>query len=304
MGLLWGLPVHLVFDLLAVVVAAGLTFVWWRWSSPEYTPGPGGNPGYTPGYAAPTEAPRRPGPGSSPGDPGPRPDESNAGAQGYRAKPRLKEPRRPGLDPGPRPEGPAVPLVSRLGPVGREGYLTALSLGILLGSYLLGTANLWVSGVPAIGRSILGALTGGIIAIETYKALTGIKGSTGGIFVPTFCALVILGRIGCALSELEDNTYGIPTTLPWGVDFGDHIPRHPVAAYESLMMLAFLLAAMVWRKTPLFAAHGFHLMVGFYAAQRFGLEFLKPYAALIGPLNLFHMTCAGLLAYAVVMVRK
>ncbi|NBZ90090.1 prolipoprotein diacylglyceryl transferase family protein [Stagnihabitans tardus] len=225
--------------------------------------------------------PSRPGPGSGPGGPGPRPGEANLGR-----------------------EAPTAPLEARLGPVGREGYLTALSLGILLGSYILGTAILWLSGVPAIGRSILGALTGGIIAVETYKRLNGIKGSTGGLFVPTFCLLVIVGRIGCALSGLEDNTYGIPTTLPWGVDFGDGIPRHPVAAYESLAMLAFLLAALAWRKTPLFAAHGFHLMVGFYAAQRFGLEFLKPYAGILGPMNLFHMTCAGLLAYALVMVRK
>ncbi|MCW1917537.1 prolipoprotein diacylglyceryl transferase [Rhodobacter sp. KR11] len=245
--MLWGLPVHLAFDLLAVVVAAGMTGLWWRLRSPGYTPGQGANPG----DAAATKAP-----------------------------------------------------IGSLGPVAREGYLTALSLGILLGSYLLGTANLWLSGVPALGRSILGALTGGIIAVELYKSRSGIKGSTGGPLVPTFCALVIVGRIGCALSGLEDNTYGIPTALPWGVDFGDHIPRHPVAAYESLAMTAFLALAFALRHRPLFAAHGFHLMVGFYAAQRFGLEFLKPYAALLGPLNLFHMTCAGLVAYAVHMVRK
>jgi len=228
--------IHLTFDLLAVVVAAGLTGLWLHFRGPGHGP---------------TQA----------------------------------------FDPSP------------LGIAGRESYLTTLSIGILLGSYILGTGNLWLSGVPAIGRSILGALTGGIIAVEAYKAARGIKGSTGWVFVPTFCALVIVGRIGCALSGLEDNTYGIPTTLPWGVDFGDHIPRHPVAAYESLAMAAFLLVALITRNRRLFRAHGFHLMVGFYALQRFGLEFLKPYAGIIGPLNLFHMTCAGLLAYAVVMVR-
>ena len=240
MGLLWGLPVHLFFDLLAVAVAAAMTGLWLRLRSPGHAPGRGA-----------TQAP-----------------------------------------------------IARLGPVGRDGYLAALSLGILLGSYILGTANLWLSDLPGLGRSILGALTGGIIAVEAYKSALGIKGSTGGVFVPTFCALVIVGRIGCALSGLEDQTHGIPTALPWGVDHGDGILRHPVAAYESLAMTAFLTLAFARRSTPLFAAHGFHLMVGFYAAQRFGLEFLKPYAGILGPLGLFHMTCLGLIAYAGLMVRK
>ncbi len=187
-----------------------------------------------------------------------------------------------------------------------EGYLSAVSLGVLLGSYALGSANLWLSGIPAIGRSILGALAGGVLAVEVYKARAGIKGSTGLIFVPTFCALVAVGRIGCALSGLDDNTYGIPTTLPWGHDFGDGIPRHPVALYECLSMAAFLVLAfaVMARRAPVFMGRGFYLMVGFYAAQRFGWEFLKPYAPLIGPFNLFHMTCAALLAYAVVMFRR
>ncbi len=238
--MLWGLPVHLVFDLLAVTVAAGITWLWLRLRSPADT----------------------------------------------------------------APKALGAPLAARLGPVGREGYMATLSLGILLGSYLLGTANLWLSDLPGLGRSILGALTGGIIAVEAYKSAHGIRGSTGGVFVPTFCALVIIGRIGCALSGLEDQTYGIPTALPWGVDHGDGILRHPVAAYESLAMTAFLALAFARRSSPLFAAHGFHLMVGVYAAQRFGLEFLKPYAGILGPLSLFHMTCLGLIAYAAIMVRK
>jgi phosphatidylglycerol---prolipoprotein diacylglyceryl transferase len=87
-------------------------------------------------------------------------------------------------------------------PQGEGNYLPVLSLGILLGSYLLGTANLWISGLPGVGRSILGALIGGIVAVEAYKLRAGIRGSTGLLFVPAFTALVIVGRIGCALSGL------------------------------------------------------------------------------------------------------
>lgn len=187
-----------------------------------------------------------------------------------------------------------------------EGYFLALGLGVMAGSYALGTLNLWLSGVPAVGRSIMGALAGGILAVEIYKARAGITGSTGLTFVPTFAVLVAVGRIGCALSGMEDNTYGIPTTLPWGHDFGDGLPRHPVAVYEALSMAAFLAVALLAlaRRNPLFMAQGFYLMVGFYGLQRFAWEFLKPYATLLGPLNLFHVTALGLIAYAAAMIAR
>ncbi len=110
----------------------------------------------------------------------------------------------------------------------RPAYAVTLVIGAVLGAYTLGTLNLWLSGVPGIGRSILGALCGAILAIEVYKSATGITGSTGLIFVPGFTVAVMIGRIGCYQTGLPDNTYGTPTTLPWGHDFGDGIPRHPV----------------------------------------------------------------------------
>lgn len=187
-----------------------------------------------------------------------------------------------------------------------DGYFAALSAGLLVGSYGLGTANLWLSGVPGIGRSIIGALVGAILAVELYKARHSIKGSTGLLFVPAFATLVAVGRIGCALSGLDDNTYGTPTTLPWGHDFGDGILRHPVALYESLTMALFLAVALLAfaKRSPFFLTKGFHLMVATYAAQRFIWEFLKPYAPLVGPLNLFHLTAVGLLVYALWMIRR
>jgi phosphatidylglycerol---prolipoprotein diacylglyceryl transferase len=41
----------------------------------------------------------------------------------------------------------------------------------------------------------------------------------------------------------------------------------------------------------------------FYAMQRFAWEFLKPYAAVLGYFNLFHLVCAGLACYAYLMMR-
>ncbi len=186
------------------------------------------------------------------------------------------------------------------------GYAIALVAGAVAGGYAAGTANLRLSGEPGVARSIVGALAGAIAAIEIFKRARGITGSTGLIFVPAFCTSVAIGRWGCFFSGLTDHTHGVPTTLPWGHDFGDQIRRHPVQLYESATMAAFLVYALVMlaRRDAFFLRSGFYLMVLWYAGQRFCWEFFKPYATLLGPLNLFHLVCLGLMAYALLMIRR
>ena len=186
------------------------------------------------------------------------------------------------------------------------GYAAALLIGAAVGGYGFGSLNLWLGGHWQLARSIVGALAGSIAAIEIFKSIRGIRGSTGIVFVPAFAATVVVGRWGCFLSGLKDETHGIATGLPWGVDWGDGVVRHPVQLYESFSMLAFLVVAMVLigKRNGWFMANGFYVMVLFYAGQRFLWEFLKPYSAVLGPLNLFHLVCAGLIAYAFVMMGR
>ncbi|AJQ93006.1 prolipoprotein diacylglyceryl transferase family protein [Gynuella sunshinyii] len=183
------------------------------------------------------------------------------------------------------------------------GYFIALSLGSMTGSFALGTANLYLSGVSNIGRSIAGALFGATLTVELYKLQRGTRGSTGYMYVIPFCVLVIVGRLGCFFSGLADHTYGTPTTLPWGVDFGDGMQRHPVQLYESLSMLMLLMFVifMLRVRQQFIVDYGYYLCVGFYGGQRFLWEFLKPYAALLGSLNLFHIICLLLMIYSIAM---
>jgi prolipoprotein diacylglyceryltransferase len=183
-------------------------------------------------------------------------------------------------------------------------YLAAVLLGAGVGAYVFGTANLWLSGVSGFGRSIEGALAGGILAVELYKRAARIHTRTGARFALPLAGGVAIGRIGCYLAGLDDFTYGTPTALPWGHDFGDGIPRHPVQLYESAAMAAFALLYIVAvrRRDPFVIDNGFYLAVGFYGSQRFGWEFLKPYGAVLGPLTLFHLLSLATLAYAIVMI--
>jgi phosphatidylglycerol:prolipoprotein diacylglycerol transferase len=185
-------------------------------------------------------------------------------------------------------------------------YAVSLVLGAVAGGFGAGTLNLWLSGDAGMGRSIVGALAGAIVAVELFKGVRGITGSTGVIFVPAFATSVMVGRWGCFLSGLEDQTHGTPTALPWGHDFGDGVLRHPVQLYESIFMGGFLTFALylLWRRKPFFLKNGFYLMVFIYAGQRFLWEFLKPYPPLLGPLNLFHFLCLGLMIYSVTMIAK
>ena len=186
----------------------------------------------------------------------------------------------------------------------RFAYLAALIFGAGLGAVVFGSANLWLSGQNGFARSIEGAIAGGIVAIEMYKRLAAITQRTGARFALPFSVGVAVGRIGCYLSGLDDFTYGTPTTLPWGHDFGDGVPRHPVQLYESAAMALFALV-YVWRalrRDRFFVAQGFYLAAGFYGAQRFVWEFFKPYGPVIGPFTLFHLLSAAFFIYAIVMI--
>jgi len=186
------------------------------------------------------------------------------------------------------------------------GYFLSLGLGAVLGAWLAGSLNSLRSVLFSPSHSIAGALAGGIIAVELWKWRHGVRQSTGTAFVLPICVGIVVGRLGCLFAGLPDFTYGVPTALPWGVDLGDGVPRHPVQLYESGAMALF---AVVYLRARLTGArwavdNGFHAMVIAYAAQRFAWEFLKPYPKVAGPLNLFHLLCGGLILYGVLWWRR
>ncbi len=184
--------------------------------------------------------------------------------------------------------------------VTQPGYFVALGLGAIVGAWLFGSLNSMRAMIAAPSHSVAGALAGAIFAVEVWKWRHGIRQSTGGAFVLPICVGIAIGRLGCLFAGMADYTYGTPTGLPWGIDMGDGVARHPVALYEALCMAAF---ALVYARGRLGGAawavqHGFQAMILVYATQRFAWEFLKPYPRLIGPLNIFHLLTVGLALYA------
>jgi prolipoprotein diacylglyceryltransferase len=156
------------------------------------------------------------------------------------------------------------------------------------------------------GKSVLGGFIGGTLGAEAGKRWIGWHASTGDAWVPALAVGLIIGRMGCQLSGLWDGTFGIPTSLPWGWDYGDGISRHPTALYEILAVAACWALVSLVPARPTGAR--FAAFLAGYCLIRFALEFLKPpfggdlatgipVAVFAGLTAIQWMALAGFLAY-------
>lgn len=129
----------------------------------------------------------------------------------------------------------------------------------------------------AMGQSIVGGLLGGWIGVELAKKLARISTRSGDDFILPILTGIVVGRIGCFLAGLNDGTYGLPTALPWGIDFGDGIPRHPTQLYEWGLALAAMLSYPRWRRAFAHEAGlAFRVFMAGYLLWRLLIDALKP----------------------------
>lgn len=170
-----------------------------------------------------------------------------------------------------------------------QGSTFAVLVGCLLGAAIGNKAVFWIERADlwhhlthplqffAAGQSIVGGLLGGWIGVEIAKKRAGVRSRTGDDFVAPILLGMVIGRIGCFLAGLHDDTYGVATSLPWGVDFGDGVRRHPTQLYEMLLALVALLAWPRWRKP--FAhepGRAFRVFMAGYLLWRLLVEGIKP----------------------------
>jgi len=162
--------------------------------------------------------------------------------------------------------------------------LAGAIIGALFGSKLLAVLEsfpeYWHAradpGVWFGGKTIVGGLLGGWAGVEIAKRAAHIPHSTGDAFAFPLILGMSVGRVGCFLTGLSDHTYGTPSNLPWSVDFGDGIPRHPTQLYD-IIFLSFLAVALLIRlQKPLPNGRLFRLFLGSYLFWRFCVEFIKP----------------------------
>jgi prolipoprotein diacylglyceryltransferase len=109
---------------------------------------------------------------------------------------------------------------------------------------------------------------------------------------------MIIGRIGCFTSGIAEPTYGLPTDLPWAMDLGDGIPRHPTALYE-ILFLGLLWWGLYRLQQHFFLISGayFQIFMTAYLLYRFGIEFVRPGVDLLWGINVLQWACLGGLVY-------
>jgi phosphatidylglycerol---prolipoprotein diacylglyceryl transferase len=146
------------------------------------------------------------------------------------------------------------------------------------------------------GKTIVGGLGGGWLAVEWVKRVLGVRIATGDLLALPLVLGIAIGRIGCFLSGLEDQSYGVSTTLPWSVDFGDGVRRHPTQLYELLFLAG--LAAVLLLRTGRMTTIGdrFKLFLFGYMGFRLLVDFIKP-AVRVGGLSAIQWTCLAAVAY-------
>ena len=148
------------------------------------------------------------------------------------------------------------------------------------------------------GKTIVGAILGGTLAVEWMKRRLRVNRRTGDLFAVPLAVGIAIGRIGCALAGVHDDTHGVATALPWGVDLGDGVRRHPVQLYESAAMA--LLALGLRRVSPPRFAEGdrFRIFLLTYCGWRVFVDFLKPGVRFAGMTSLQWCCVAALLWYS------
>jgi phosphatidylglycerol:prolipoprotein diacylglycerol transferase len=195
----------------------------------------------------------------------------------------------------------------RLEPETNLWIITGAILGAAVGSKLLAWAESFDALRPHLadprawlgGKTIVGGLLGGWLGVELAKYRTGIRQSTGDLMVFPLIFGMAVGRVGCFLTGLDDHTYGVATSLPSAVNFGDGIGRHPTQLYDIVFLAIVALALWINRARFTKAGQMFRLFMLAYLLWRFGVEFLKPREIRVPAVNLSAIQSASLSGAAV-----
>lgn len=128
---------------------------------------------------------------------------------------------------------------------------------------------------PAIilsGRSIVGGLLGGFLGAKLVKKALHVQVRMGNQIAIPIAFSMAIGRIACLLRGC---CYGKATNSSFGIDFGDHILRHPTQLYELVFDL-FLAFYLIYRKKKGIEPGGlFRLFLNSYLGFRFLNEFIR-----------------------------
>ncbi|NLE02199.1 MAG: prolipoprotein diacylglyceryl transferase [Fibrobacter sp.] len=142
-----------------------------------------------------------------------------------------------------------------------------------------------INGLRTGGKSVIAGFLGAIAGTKIIKLFlprstySSSDQAIGDQVIIPFSIAQIIGRIGCFLSGVTDNTHGKPTGGSLGYDYGDGILRHPTQLYE-IFFVAVSCAGILffWKRLDRYGLR-FQLFVFAYCFQRFIIEFYSIHPA-------------------------
>ncbi len=123
------------------------------------------------------------------------------------------------------------------------------------------------------GKTIVSGLLGGYFGAMVTEWALGIQGLSCDFLAAPLAAGIGIGRLGCFQAGC---CYGIPTSLPWGVNFGDGLLRHPTQLYESAFHLLAAAVLFQLQRRQMFRGQLIRVYFVAYFVFRFVTEFLRP----------------------------
>lgn len=179
--------------------------------------------------------------------------------------------------------------------------------GAFLGSRILGgleVPEIFFSGSRGLlyyfqAKTIVGGLLGGLIGVEWVKKMIGEKQSSGDLFTFPIMMGMMIGRVGCFSMGVYEPTYGVPSDLPWAMNLGDGILRHPTALYEILFLGSlWCFIYFLEKKVRLVSGARFKMFLASYLLYRFLVEFIRPGIVVGFGLTAIQMACLlGMIYY-------
>jgi phosphatidylglycerol:prolipoprotein diacylglycerol transferase len=170
------------------------------------------------------------------------------------------------------------------------GGIFGAKLPFVLGA----TAGPWSAAAwLADGKTIITGLAGAYIAVELVKLAIGIRVKTGDTFALPLALAMAVGRWGCFFNGC---CYGTPTDLPWGIDFGEGIRRHPTQIYESVFHLTMVLALLLLMRRGIWRSHLLQVYLVAYCGYRVATELIRPESIWWAGMTFYQLAAIGLAA--------
>lgn len=175
----------------------------------------------------------------------------------------------------------------------RLGYVVFYNLGEYINNPFEILA-VWRGGMSFHG-GLIGVAVGGVL--YTIRKGQDLR-LFADLLIVTSPIGIFLGRIG---NFINAELYGRPTGLPWAMDFGDGIGRHPSQLYEAGLEGVVLFAVLWWLKDRV-KRKGMMLpaFLMLYGLFRFMVEFVREpdlhLGFVLGPLSMGQVLSAAMFA--------